>query len=232
MTLNTAINGLPYPELTNVKDQVAQFSAFSAVADNRYVPRYANASARDAANPSPTNGQLTYLTQERLLQGRHPAGWVTEQFPTYVRKTIPQSVTSSTTLIADSQLKLTLAANSTYFIEVVLNVTGAANTAPGGISVNWSDLASVLVSRATVGYYLSGSQTDPTLAVAIFNTPTSGNHTYGTNTSSSPVGIHENLTVTTSSSPLTATMRWAQVTSSATPTTVLANSYIKYWKIS
>lgn len=235
MTANTAINALPYPQLSDVKDEVAQFSAFSAVADNRYVPRYANASVRNAANPSPVQGQLVYLNQEALLTGRLAGSvWTPELTPRFVQKTIPQSVASNaTTFVPDSQLKVSLLANSTYYLEVVLVVTGVTVTSGGGISTVYPALSGLTVVRSCCGPTITASNTDMSNAVMNLNgiAATSANN-YGTQSTSQAVGVYENLTITTSASAVNCVLNWNQVVSSATPTTVLADSYIKYWKIS
>lgn len=232
MTTTTAINGLPYPQLSDVKDEVAQFSAFSAVADSRYVPRYTNAATRDVANPSPVQGQLAYLTQEKLLTGRHSASWDVELLPTVVRKSTPQSVTNSTSLVPDAQLKMSLLANSTYAIEVVLFVTG--DVVPnGGIMIAWTDLSTLVGTqvRLPIGVRNLAGNTNIEAASMLMNNPLYGANQYGTVSTSLVQTHHEFLFVTTESSPISCTMRWAQSVASTTPTTINQDSHLKYWKI-
>lgn len=234
MTLTTAINALPYPELSNVKDQVAQFSAFSAQADSRYVSRYSNTAARDAANPTPVSGQLVYLKQEEYLTGRQGSSWVIESIPFFVRKTVNQSVTSSVTPVKDSQLKFTAKANSSYIVEAIIAYSGLDNGAgTAGINFSWNITNSTSSYKIGLGPTSHTTSSDHTNVVlqTLQQSPTAG---AGASTDApSTISIMRDFVyLTTNSSSAEVNFQFTQLVSNATPVTVYANySYLKIIKI-
>lgn len=63
----TPINGLPSPTDQSPNQPYVDLPALNAVLDSRLVPRFASASARDAAITNPINGMLCWLDS--------PGGW-------------------------------------------------------------------------------------------------------------------------------------------------------------
>lgn len=71
MAQNTPIAGLPWPELTDIPNAQTAFQNLANALDPLVIPRYASATARDAANPSPSDGQPAYRTDVHGLQLYH-----------------------------------------------------------------------------------------------------------------------------------------------------------------
>lgn len=68
MTLQTPINSIPYPELTDIPNALVDFQNFANAIDGSMIPRFASATARDAAITSPTDGNFGYRTDIHALQ--------------------------------------------------------------------------------------------------------------------------------------------------------------------
>jgi len=144
----------------------------------------------------------------------------------FARKTADQSVTSSTSLVADTELTLSLAANSTYTFEGFMiydgDVTGdfqMAWTIPAGATIHWmpggppSSQASSFTGQVKMND--AGTGSDIVGAIGA-----------GTKGIARPSGM-----VRTSASAGSITLRWAQGTSSATATTLYADSFVRATKV-
>lgn len=143
-------------------------------------------------------------------------------------KSLDQDVTSSTTVVDDNDLSLSLLANTDYDILGLLIAEG--NTA-GDLKIQWSFTTST-------GTELNMGGIGPDSPVTSFNgdgiflhraditTSPSGTYTIGTNT-----GAWINYLVTgnisVGSSNLTMRLQWAQGTSSGTATRVKARSWLR-----
>lgn len=144
--------------------------------------------------------------------------------PTAAIKPADQSVTSSTTLVNDSDLSLSLPASTTWVFFGMLGVTGAA-ISTGDIKVNFTvPTGSTLVYEA-FGFSPSGTTTQ-------MNTvrPAGTTSSVGVNgTSESPVILLGSLVVSTTAGNLQ--LQWAQNVSSGTSTTVKTGSFLTSWQI-
>lgn len=160
MPSTTAINGIPYPLTGEAPDVVAEIAAFSAAVDSKTVPRFANASARNAAITSPVAGQLAYLINEAMMTEYDGTSWLVGVASEVVRKENTQS-TTSTTAISDNELKVLLQENATYHIDVYLSAGSTSTT--HGLIVQWG-----IPSGATLMRMYSGQQ--------VSATPNSNNH--------------------------------------------------------
>lgn len=135
-----------------------------------------------------------------------------------VRKTLDKALTSTTTLTADTDMTFTVVANAVYALDSFLQFTGAAG---GDIKVDWTVPTSAtflwaLLGTGTVNF------TDNDASVIANNVARGARGNGGTTQSASPRG-----TLTTVGTAGTLQMRWAQNTSSATPTTLKAGSWLR-----
>lgn len=130
-----------------------------------------------------------------------------------VRKTTNESVTSSTVLQNDDQLKLSLDVNKSYIVDGVL--FASSTSATPDIIIAFFGASDV---ELTVGYTNDVNEMvldsgDPSTRIALpANTPTS---------------IHIKGTVKTSSTSGDFQLKWSQATSNAAATTVMKGSYLR-----
>lgn len=71
----TNISGLPFPELSDQPDGPDAFEDLANALDPIVTPKYANATARDAANPSPSEGTHAYLNDINALTWYSGSAW-------------------------------------------------------------------------------------------------------------------------------------------------------------
>ena len=71
MAQNTPIAALPWPELTDIPNAQTAFQNLANAIDPLVIPRFASATARDAAITSPTDGQACARTDLHALQTYH-----------------------------------------------------------------------------------------------------------------------------------------------------------------
>lgn len=147
---------------------------------------------------------------------RVTADLLNEFAPLSAVKSADESVTSSTTLQNDDSLFLSVAANTSYQISVLLVYNGGTQgssdlkvgwTAPSGATLVWG-----IAYRDTGGAAHIGAG-DITLTLAA-----------GTNGTSNNYSVLVTATLTTGSTAGTLQLQWAQNTSSSTATTVKAGS--------
>lgn len=133
--------------------------------------------------------------------------------PTKVRKAINEQVTNSTTPQSDDELRLVLAANSTYIVEGVIFATSTSATPDILIRLS-----------APTGSLLNVGYTTATDEEMLTNEVTSARIALQANT---PRSIHFTGTVKTSGTAGDLIIKWAQATANAAPTTVMQGSYLK-----
>lgn len=149
--------------------------------------------------------------------------------PLTVTKTADQSVTSSTALVNDTALSVTVAANATYqLMDCVLFYNGAAQgtadlkfqfTGPAGSTLNMTALA-FPTSGGFGGTVFSGI------------TGLSATRTAGTNGSSNTLPALLYGTLVTTATAGTFQLQWAQNTSNATATIIKAGSVLTLYRVS
>jgi hypothetical protein len=130
-----------------------------------------------------------------------------------VRKSANESVTRSTVLQEDNNLKLSLEANKTYIIDGV--IMASSTSATPDLKIAFFAPSGAIV---TIGYtndqneaILSSGATSTRIELPA-NTPTS---------------VHIHGTVKTSGSNGDFQLKWAQFASNAAPTTVMEGSYLR-----
>lgn len=145
--------------------------------------------------------------------------------PLAVVKTSAQGVTSSATLVNDTDLVLALAANATYILNCFLTIDGASG---GDFKWTWS------APSGTAGLYQSvhneGGATGLNNSALNYNLTTTGF------AACAGAGNYQNLnmygTVTAGSTAGNLQLRWAQQTSNATATHVAAYSHLMLRRVS
>ena len=144
----------------------------------------------------------------------------------FAYKTINESVTSSTTLQADDHLTVPVQANAIYKVECMLKCVGAS---AGGIKLQWTAPTSATFDW-TVSAMDSGAtqyNVDQAAAFSLSSIPGFG---LAASSLHSPVQILGLLVVAGTSGNFALT--WAQQTSNATATQVLANSFMQLTRMS
>lgn len=135
-------------------------------------------------------------------------------------KPTDQQVTSSTALQNDNDLFLPVLANATYLIDFYINYSGGA-TGASDLLMQWS------VPAGATMRYGADFQSSAGLTVVTGATYTAGTGiTAGTNGTSNLMSVRGRGSLIVSTTAGNLQHRWAQVTSSATPTTVRAQSYL------
>jgi hypothetical protein len=140
--------------------------------------------------------------------------------PLAAYKAIDQSVTSSTTLVNDTQLLVTVAANAVYAFDCFLNFEGSATIGQG---IKWQVTVPAGAALRYHGVYTrssdQGNITGDTYAGA--DVVAAIGHGSGNN-----CGASMNGTLFTSAAGGTVQIQWAQAASSATPTIVHDHSHM------
>lgn len=108
---STPIMGLPWFQLTDVPNAETLSRQLAEAIDTQGIPRFATATARDAAITAPVAGMRCYVTGRGGMEYTG-SRWM-ERDPRRVRKTNNQDV-SGTTLTGATDLTLTLFASTQY----------------------------------------------------------------------------------------------------------------------
>jgi hypothetical protein len=149
------------------------------------------------------------------------------QYPvTFIRKTADETVTSSVTVQDDDQLTAAVAANSVYLVEAFILYDGDTTgdfrltfTGPAGASMDWTPNG------------LATSQATGTGSMKLDRLPLGTEETLGASGAGVKAVALPRGILTVGATPGNLTLRWAQATSSATATTVFANSWIRVTKV-
>jgi hypothetical protein len=169
------------------------------------------------------------VTLTQLAAGDKPTAQQLNDFgPLFVTKLIDETVTSSTTLQDDDELFLSVAANCTYWMDVLFLYRAAATplikiafSGPTAATLAWTPWAlHNSVTAATAG-------TIETVIRDISGEISLGVAGTGTTVTARPVGI-----LTTSSTAGTFRVRWAQNVSNATGSVVKAGSSLMLRRVS
>lgn len=231
MTATSAVNAIQYPDLTNVKDQVAQFATMNTNVDTSVVPRFANTSERGTRITSPIEGQLAYLTQESILQQHDGTTWNTAEIERIVYKTTNEQITAATTAQnPDDALYFYAEANSTYRYELCLFYSGS--TAVDAISAGLGCPSGATLSQ-TMLVPASGQSNLNSCTLRMGNVGASTVTAAGYHTGAGYVGLwHAQGVVKTSSTPGLVQVAWQKPTAYVPTLTVYSSSFLSYCKIS
>lgn len=223
MPTNTADQALTLPLQADAANEQTAFSSYNTGVESRLAKRYVDAADRTARNPTPTAGEISYLTNP----GRHDfytgtAWW--ELRPLFVNKaTETQVVNNSTAFVNDSHLILPLQANARYVLDGLI-CHDAGTTAdmkydwigPAGFSMPRWNLVGADTANAftTVG---SAANSTPLARVGLG---------IGTFVYLSLTGVV--LTVATAGN---LTLRWAQNAAEAVNNRVKQDSFIRLIRV-
>jgi hypothetical protein len=174
-------------------------------------------SARDFSEPQAHIDNVTPGSPH----GLPASAWQTQII---VAKTADQSYNNDITLNADTQLKFTGLANTKYRVELNMQASGDG----GNIQLTWSGPTGISGSRMCLGPPLSSTNINNTMV-------RSAVHTYATNVgyglTAGQTYIQEKSIVSFGSNGGELVINHCQNASSATPTIVLAGSYLIVTKL-
>lgn len=143
----------------------------------------------------------------------------------FVLKTSDESVISSTSLQDDNQLLLAVAANTTYLMDllIIVNSPTAAD-----LKLGWSGPSGATLEWATNAPHTAQTNFDSsTISVNRLGIGSAADAAgFGSDVIFRPSGL-----LIVSSTAGTLTFRWAQTTSTASNTTVKANSFLRLRKV-
>lgn len=226
MTATTPTSGFTYPTSADIPNGATHLQALAEQVDELLVARFASTAARDAANPTPQDGQLCFITNLGEYQHRRNGLWVSLRTMKNRKLTSDSSRTSTTVLATETALNIPLEANATYIAEYNLFFTGDSGVdgkfqipGPAGNTtmIFWTALPVDAVTNQT-GTIQHGGQT--------INTSTSFGLFGGTGI------LRIKMLMKTSATAGDATFQWAQNTASVLSTVMKAGSSVVFRKVS
>jgi hypothetical protein len=150
MPTNTADQGLTLPLQADAANEQTAMASYNTGVEGRLVKRYVDAADRTARNPTPTAGEISYLT----TPGRHDfrsstAKWMEVRDIIVSKITETQVVNNSTTLVNDDQLFVPVQSTARYLLNGYLLWDSGTTadikfswTGPAGLQMPiWSILA-------------------------------------------------------------------------------------------
>jgi hypothetical protein len=156
---------------------------------------------------------------------RITASLLTSMLPVFVTKAADEPATSSTTLQNDDELFLTLSASATYALDGYL-ITAGATVTTGDLKIDWTVPSGTTMKYTSFGVVVSSPAVQYEATVNASSTA----RPIGTN-GSSDMGVPVRAVIITSTTAGTLQLRWAQNTSSATPTIIRAGSWLRLTRI-
>lgn len=226
--MTTPINAIPYPTMADPPHMTNTITPVVNQIDSRLVARFATTAARDAAIPTPTAGQICYVsTPDELYVYR--SGWVS-MCPRVVFKPVDTDRISNAVLSDDPHLLFTVEANSTYMGNV--NLIYHADAA-GDLKVAISGPASFTAKAISfVGLLQNATFVDDIRIDGVGDISTGGTPvTVGGIGIQEGLGLRMHLRITTAAAAGTVAVSWAQGTSSSVRTRVEIGSSFELWKV-
>lgn len=219
---NTAKAALPYPALSAVPNVPSDMQALANATDPLVIPKYATTTARNTANPTPTAGDLCYVTNVSLYYyySADATAWVGFSPVTTIYKTADESRSSTTTLTNDggaNPLIWNVQANSQYHFEGTVYFQTTANP---GFKTHWAQPGGCV--------YRIEHMYNTTVPAFFWGYDTSGTYDHYCDNTVRTYGFRG--TITTAGTAGSFGLQWCQTTSNATATTVFAVSFVKYMK--
>lgn len=196
------------------------------------IPIYPTTAARLAANPSPVQGQMAYITDlavgGRVLTSYNGAAWV-NYYPggLFVSKSLATSRAATTSLAADPELSIPVAANTTYEFEALFFVAGnSAADFKFNFTFPSSDFAAGLTAPGTTYGATSTDGVGTWTSTLITAGTVSATFACGITDTTIPLTCLVNGILKVGSSAGAFYLSWAQNSSNATATALGANSYM------
>jgi hypothetical protein len=212
----TANQGLTIPIGADPANAPTAFTAFAGGVENRLVQRFASVADRTARNPTPNEGELSYLADLNTISYFNNAGW--EPYRNFVRRTANSAaVNNSTVLVNDGVLQLPVLANAVYEMKLVLlyNTNSTAD-----IKIGFTAPAAAAMNFAQVGAGLTPGTLEGDVRLAF--TTLAGTLAYG-GIGADYYGRAEGVLVMAGTAG-TLTLQFAQSTANASNTIILAGS--------
>ncbi len=157
---------------------------------------------------------------------------LTSMLDQYVYKTSTQTVTSSTTLVNDTELLFPVAANGMYVVEFVVYF---ASLQAAGFKTAWSVPAGTSGNKFVAGpgsaNAVESSANTTEMRWAIHGSSTTVSYTDPRNSTGLQSFVIERATLTVGATAGNVQFQWAQNVSNATGTIVVGPSYVKYRQI-
>lgn len=185
--------------------------------------------AQQGSQPATTTaGALWYDSSIGRLKYRNSSAWVEVEAPTHllVRKSSDESVTSSTTLQDDDELKFAIGANEKWVADFWIAGYSSSGTPDMKVAIN-------IPSGATVTYWVvtspSSQPSSGDLCSKLATSP--GTAFVCPLDQNGPHGYMVHVSVSNSTTAGDVVLQWAQNTSNATATTVKAGSSLEATRI-
>lgn len=153
MATTTTINAFPVPELADAPNIETAVGNFADAVDARVIPIFSTTTARGTAIPSPTEGQMAYVTGTDELYIYSGTAWISAK-PRIAAITSLETVTDSTTLTNSTAIRFSVEANSTYVINGTVAYSNVDATNANDFKYAWSIPAS---AGGRVVYHLGPS---------------------------------------------------------------------------
>lgn len=233
MSTVDAVTGATLPANTDVADVVAHMATMNTTLDKLTIPRFDNASSRNAKIPSPTVGQFAYLKQEKLYTYYDAVGaWKVFTNGQTVDKTVSEQVVNSTAAQPDDQMVFYAEANSVYWANAWFCYS-ADTVAPLTVSMTLLVPAGTTFSQRTCfGMAADSIKTRADSLVIARSSQAATPVIYGGPNTGNTAWIEESALIVTGSTAGNVNWAWTQATSSSTPLIVTSGSKMIVRKIS
>jgi hypothetical protein len=208
MSSNTAKAGLTYPALSDPPNVPSNLQTLAGQLDGIVIPKYASATAMNAANPSPTGGDMCYRTDLRayLMYDATASAWMTAAYgawtsftPTWTAATTNPSLGNGTLTSRWSRVGRTI--NWSGYFAVGTTSTGGSGAWQMSIPVPQVSTTVPFVGSANytnVGdnYYVGICELLPGASNIVFTVKTGTSSTaFGRVTTSIPVTASTNTQI-------------------------------------
>lgn len=147
--LTTPVSGLRYAELTDSPNANTLAGDLALDVDHLVIPKYSSTTARDAANPTPTVGDMCYVAPYYMQYNAQVGGWMTMTGMNKRKVYQGSDQSSNTSTMANTALQFNVGAGKIYMVTGVLEYAMAATPqikfgwfTPGSNSMVWNLLAS------------------------------------------------------------------------------------------
>lgn len=220
--MGTTSAGLRYPELTDSPNAQTAVKNLADDLNGKHVPIFATTGARDTAFPSPTNGQVCYITALDQLMVRSGGAWVNVTTTVLAYKSADETVNNSSTLQNDNHLVISVVANAAYTVDLyaIYNSNSTAN-----LKVDYTMPAGAALSQMV---FISGGTLSAIQHGVSLGTVGAVNGIAGI---SADTGLQMHGVLTTGGTSGNLTFRWAQNVANASNTIMRTGSYLRAQRI-
>lgn len=218
----SSIGSLRYPDAFDTPNIPQHIQNLATDLDVKVIAKFASTGLRDAAIPSPTDGQCCYLTNTDTFQVYNSvyAQWMSFYQSVFKVKTANETLGNSTTFQDDDHLQgYALKASTTYIVRGVIMVTSPA---AGDFKAIWN----FTVAPTNGQWCIKGTEAANSIGARMATITTQ----IAPPTQGAPAV--EFLTiegyVLTAVTPTTVKLQWAKNAGDATNTTVFGGSWVEF----